>query len=180
MGLECYTCYMKKIHPLLAFYAIISLFTFSIAYYYNIDDSMVLMNYFMGLSFFGLGLFKCFSYKKFVESFRTYDIIGKRIALYAYAYPVIELFLGFWFIYIGDNITIDLITLFILSVNLISTTRVLLRKEKIPCACLGAKLLLPFDTWLLLENILMIAMIIYMLYGMLTMQSMGNMESMAM
>ena len=171
---------MKKIHPLFTFYTIVSLLTFSISYYYNIDDSMVLMNYFMGLTFLGFGIFKLASYGKFVESFRSYDVLGKWLPAYAYAYPFIERFLGFWFIYIGDNVTIDAIALFILSLNLISTARVLLKKEKTPCACLGAKILLPFDKWLLLENILMLLMIMYMIFGMTTMQIGGHMHGMDM
>lgn len=171
----CYTASMKntlkKIHPLFAFYIAVSILTYTLIVYKNADDLMTMMNYFMGFSFIGLAFLKIVSLESFAVLCGKYDVVAKKFPLYSYAYPFIELTLGFWFLFFGDNLIVDSITLIILLANFVTILNVIIKKEDYSCACLGGKFVLKFDLWLLLENIAMIAMIVYMMYAMIHMES---------
>ncbi|WP_395749782.1 MauE/DoxX family redox-associated membrane protein [Prosthecobacter sp.] len=56
---------------------------------------MVWMHDFMGVFLIMFAMFKFFDLSEFVRRFRRYDLLAKRMRAYAYAYPFIELSLGF-------------------------------------------------------------------------------------
>ena len=118
---------------------------------------------FMGLFYIVFSFFKFLDLKGFPDSFRMYDPLAKRIPLYGWVYPFIELALGLMFLM---RIQIDaalLITLVILGATTIGVTKVLLDKKSIQCACLGTALKLPMTKATFIENSIMLIMAVLML-----------------
>ena len=101
--------------------------------------------------------------KGFPESFRMYDPLAKRLQIYGWIYPFIEVGLGVMLL-MRLKIKIALIiTLFVLGITTIGVAKTLFNKKSIRCACLGTALKLPMTEATLIENIIMISMAISML-----------------
>ncbi|MGB1410490.1 MAG: MauE/DoxX family redox-associated membrane protein, partial [Flavobacteriaceae bacterium] len=80
-------------------------------------------------------------------------------------YPFIELTLGLMFL---TSFAIDLAvytTLFILGLTTVGVIDQLRQKNKIVCACLGSVLNLPMTEATLIENLIMIAMAMILIFG---------------
>lgn len=141
---------------------------------FYITTASILLNYkewnlgsfmldFMGLFYIVFSFFKMLDLKGFPDSFRMYDPLAKKIALYATIYPFIETALGLMFL-IRYETTIALwITLVILGITTIGVTKTLLDKKSIRCACLGTALKLPMTEATFIENAIMIIMAVLML-----------------
>lgn len=129
----------------------------------NPFDSHGFMLDFMGLFYIVFSFFKMLDLKGFPDSFRMYDPLAKKVAVYAILYPFIETALGLMFL-LRFEIGIALYaTLVILGITTIGVTKVLLNKKCIQCACLGTALKLPMTKATFIENSLMIAMAIAMI-----------------
>jgi len=139
-----------------------------------ITVSAILLNYksqglsgfmldFMGLFYIVFSFFKLLDLKGFPASFRMYDPIAKKIPLYGWIYPFIELGLGLLFLMRVQIIPALIITIIILGVTTIGVTKVLLDKKNIQCACLGTALKLPMTKATFIENSIMFVMAISML-----------------
>lgn len=124
---------------------------------------MHFMNHFMAGFFIVFSFFKLLDLKAFVATYEMYDIIAKRVRLYAYAYPFIELALGVAFLTMFNPFVTNIITIIVMGISLIGVLESVLNKRKIQCACLGAVFNLPMSTVTILEDGLMIAMSITML-----------------
>jgi copper chaperone CopZ len=141
---------------------------------FYITTACVLLNYeawlwsefmldFMGLFFVVFSFFKMLDVKGFIESFRMYDPIAKKVPFYGKIYPFIETALGLLFLM---RLEIDIaltFTLVILGVTTIGVTKTLLGKKSIRCACLGTALKLPMTEATFIENAIMIVMAVCML-----------------
>ena len=113
---------------------------------------------FMGLFYIVFSFFKILDLKGFSMSFRMYDPFAKKVPIYGYIYPFIEVLLGIMFL-IRFKINIALIlTVIVLGITTIGVTQVLVNKRSIKCACLGTVLNLPMTEATLIENALMIIM----------------------
>lgn len=108
---------------------------------------------FMGVFFLVFAGFKLLDLKGFAASYQMYDIIAKRIRIYAYLYPFIELGLGLGY-FLNVPFT-DAATLVIMAIGAIGVARQLLRGSKIKCACLGTFIKLPLTTVSLIEDLAM-------------------------
>ena len=92
-----------------------------------------------------------------------YDPLAKKIIIYGYIYPFIEILLGLMFLNrIEVNIAL-LITIIILGITSVGVTKTLLNKKTINCACLGTTLKLPMTEATFIENAIMITMAIILL-----------------
>jgi len=121
------------------------------------------MRMFMGGFFVVFGVLKLLRLKDFVIAYKEYDIIAKRSNIYAYVYPFIELGLGIlYFINFVPFIT-NTITIIVMSIGAIGVYIKLLKKEEIPCACLGTVFKVPMTWVTLAEDLLMVVMAIIML-----------------
>ena len=118
---------------------------------------------FMGLFYVVFSFFKLLDLKGFPDSFRMYDPIAKKIPLYGWIYPFIELSLGLLFLMRIQIIPALIITIIILGATTIGVTKVLLDKKSIQCACLGTALKLPMTKATFIENSIMLVMAISML-----------------
>jgi len=119
---------------------------------------------FMGLFYVVFSFFKFLDLKGFPDSFKMYDPVAKRLPIYGWIYPFIELILGLLFL-VRIEITIALIiTIFILGVTTMGVVKILLDKKNIQCACLGTALKLPMTKATFIENTVMLVMAILMLF----------------
>lgn len=129
----------------------------------NPFDSHGFMLDFMGLFYIVFSFFKMLDLKGFPDSFRMYDPLAKKVAVYAILYPFIETALGLMFLLRFEIGVALYATLIILGMTTIGVTKVLLDKKSIQCACLGTALKLPMTKATFIENSLMIAMAIAMI-----------------
>lgn len=120
---------------------------------------------FMGLFYIVFSFFKMLDLKGFPESFKMYDPLAKRIPLYGWLYPFIETVLGLMFLMRFEVDIALVITLIVLGTTTIGVLKTLLDKKHIRCACLGTVLKLPMTEATLIENTIMMAMAILMLFN---------------
>ena len=125
------------------------------------------MNIFMAGFFLTFSFFKMLDVKGFAESYGMYDVVAKRIPAWGFTYPFVELALGIAYAVGFQPILTNLVTLIVMSVSIIGVLQSVLNKRKIKCACLGAVFNLPMSTVTIIEDALMIAMSIGMLFAIL-------------
>jgi cation transport ATPase len=118
---------------------------------------------FMGLFYVVFSFFKLLDLKGFPDSFRMYDPIAKKVPIYGWIYPFIELGLGLLFLMRVQLIPALIITIVILGITTIGVTKILLDKKSIQCACLGTALKLPMTKATFIENTVMLVMAVVML-----------------
>ena len=152
---------LKELLPLfiIFFYLVVSVFI------YNWNDPIIsnLMYDFMGLFYIVFSLFKFLDLKNFSPAFTKYDPIASKIPFYSTIYPFIETLLGLMFLNRIKLFIALALTLIILSATSFGVLRILIRKEKIQCACLGTAIKLPMTTATLIENSIMIIMAAWMI-----------------
>lgn len=125
-------------------------------------DEITIMTNFMGFFFLVFGFFKAISWKNFALIFSSYDIVAKRIRVYSWIYPAIELGLVVMFLFHFRLFTANLITLIVMAVGSIGVYQNL--KSEIQCACLGTFIKVPLTKVSLLEDVLMGVMALITLF----------------
>jgi hypothetical protein len=93
-----------------------------------------------------------------------YDLVAKRIRVYAYLYPFIELGLGLAYLSFFIPILTYLVTIVVMLVGAIGVIKSLKTGLKINCACMGTVLDVPLSTVTLTEDIGMGVMSLIMLF----------------
>jgi copper chaperone CopZ len=116
------------------------------------------MNHFMAGFFLIFSFFKMLNLKGFAESYVMYDVLAKRLPIWAYLYAFIELGLGLAFLSNFQPILTNWLTLIVMAISIIGVLQSVLNKKQIQCACLGAVFNLPMSTVTIIEDTLMIAM----------------------
>ena len=121
------------------------------------------MRMFMGGFFLVFSFFKLLDLSGFAKSFRMYDVLAKRLVIYAFSYPFIELALGcFYLLGLFPPVT-NTITILIMGMGLIGVIKAVFDKTEIQCACLGTVFDLPMSSVTIIENSVMILMAFTML-----------------
>jgi copper chaperone CopZ len=153
---------LQQLRPLLLIFS----YLFAAAFLLNYQDSNTgeAMLDFMGLFYIVFSFFKFLDLKGFPESFKMYDPLAKMLPVYGWIYPFLELVLGLLFLMRFQIKTALIITIIILGITTIGVVKVLLDKKKIQCACLGTALKLPMTQATFIENTIMLAMAITMLF----------------
>ena len=152
---------IKQLKPLFIILGYISL-TSILLNFKNWNSTNAMLD-FMGLFYIIFSFFKILDIKGFSTSFKMYDPLAKKITIYGYIYPFIEILLGLMFLTrIEVNIAL-LITIIILGITSVGVTQTLLNKRMINCACLGTTLKLPMTEATFIENAIMITMAIVLL-----------------
>ena len=118
---------------------------------------------FMGLFYIVFSFFKFLDLKGFPESFKMYDPLAKRIPIYGWVYPFLELILGLLFLTRTQVLLALIATIIILGITTAGVTKILLDKKSIQCACLGTALKLPMTKATFIENTVMLVMATLML-----------------
>ena len=122
------------------------------------------MNYFMAGFFITFSFFKFLDLRAFADSYSMYDLLAKRVRIYGFVYPFIELAMGIAYLtHFAPNSTY-IATIAVMGFSSLGVIQSVLDKKKIKCACLGAVFNLPMTTVTIIEDLLMVAMAVLMLW----------------
>ena len=154
---------LKNFLPLMVIFSTILILTLTKQIVTGIWDIHDFMYDFMGLFFLIFGSFKAFNLTMFAQAYATYDVIASKSMVYAYAYPFIELTLGFLYLLRWYLMFTNIVTLCIMLISAVSVAYVLSQREQITCACLGMLFKIPMTYVTLAEDLLMAAMAAFML-----------------
>jgi copper chaperone CopZ len=151
----------KQLKPL----ALIFIFLFGTVFLIHIRDwqPRAFMLDAMAGFFLIFSFFKLLDVPGFVSAFCRYDPLAKRVTLYAWIYPFIELLLGLSLLLRYHAEMALIMTIVVLGLTTIGVVGQLRKKVSIECACLGTTLNLPMTEATLIENIVMLSMTIFTL-----------------
>ncbi len=150
--------WLETYKPILLIFFYISLVTILIQLKNENFNVMEAMQHFMAGFFLVFSFFKLLNLKGFAESYVMYDVIARKIPVWAYLYVFIELILGLAFLTGFNPLLTNSLTFLVMSVSIIGVLQSVLNKKKIQCACLGAIFNLPMSTVTIIEDALMIIM----------------------
>ncbi|ALS98854.1 MauE/DoxX family redox-associated membrane protein [Lacimicrobium alkaliphilum] len=120
---------------------------------------------FMGLSLSVLAILKLMDIPAFVQGFKQYDLLSKRVAAYAYVYPFAELLVGLGFLSLYLPTVVGLVSVFIGVVGGVSVLKaVYIDKTDLNCACVGGNNKVPLGIISFTENAMMAVMGLWLLY----------------
>lgn len=156
--------WLSTYKPILLIFMYILGVTLVIQVINNQFDTMQWMRHFMAGFFLVFSFFKMLNLKAFAESYVMYDVVAKKIPVWAYMYAFVELFLGISFLLNLNPFATNLVALIVMSASIVGVLQTVLNKKKIQCACLGAVFNLPMSTVTIIEDGLMIGMSFTMLY----------------
>lgn len=162
-GIEEEKSKLQQLKPLLLIIFYIAVASI-LLHYQNWSWSEFMLD-FMGLFYIVFSFFKMLDLKGFPESFKMYDPLAKRIPIYGWIYPFIEIALGLLFLMRFEVNIALIVTLVVLGITTIGVIKTLLDKKTIQCACLGTALKLPMTEATFIENAIMIIMAVLMLIG---------------
>lgn len=120
--------------------------------------------WFIAFSMCILAILKLRDLEGFSNMFLGYDLLAQRVVRYAYVYPFAELLAGILMI-AGALMWLSIpVALFIGTVGAVSVFKaVYLDKRELKCACVGGDSNVPLGFISLTENLMMVAMAIWML-----------------
>ncbi|KGO94991.1 heavy-metal-associated domain-containing protein [Flavobacterium subsaxonicum] len=150
--------------PILLIFGYITVISSIEALYNGGFSSMTFMRIFMAGFFLTFSFFKMLDLKGFANSYAMYDVVAKKLPFWGYIYAFLELALGLGFALNFEPVFINAFTAVLMFVSLLGVLQSVLNKKKIQCACLGAVFNLPMSTVTIIEDGLMIAMSIAMLF----------------
>lgn len=150
--------------PILFIFSYITAVTLLIQLPYQHFDLMQWMRHFMAGFFLVFSFFKLLNLKGFAESYVMYDVLAKRIPVWAYLYAFVELGLGVAYLTNFNPVLTNIVTASVMSISIVGVLQTVLDKKKIQCACLGAVFNLPMSTVTIIEDGFMIFMSIAMLF----------------
>ena len=151
--------FIKTYYPLFLVIGLIALASLSA------NSFMGWMMNFMAGFYIVFGAFKMLDVPAFANSYARYDVIAKVFKPWGYAYPFVELALGFAFLFGYNMIALSWVALVLSLVGAIGVIQSVYNKETIQCACLGTVFQLPMSTVTIVENLGMAAMAAWMLFG---------------
>lgn len=133
---------------------------------YGTAVSVQAAEWFIALSMVVLALLKLQDVEKFATMFLNYDLLAKRWVPYGYVYPYAEGLAGLLMVGgILNWISIPL-ALFIGTIGAVSVFKaVYIDKRELKCACVGGSSNVPLGFISLTENLMMMAMAIWMLFA---------------
>jgi copper chaperone CopZ len=153
--------------PILLIFFYITLVTFMASFSAEHFSITLAMRVFMAAFFLVFSFFKLLDINGFADSYMMYDIVAKKIRTWGIVYPFVELTLGIAYAINFQPIFINSITLVVMGISITGVLQSVLNKRKIKCACLGSVFNLPMSTITIIEDGLMIAMSVAMLFMML-------------
>jgi len=156
------TASIRRFLPLLTMTLLVVIFTGVHVWYYGWSFHTV-MQFMMAGYFLLFGALKVANWQKFVVSYRAYDDLAKRSAVYAQTYPALEVAIGVLY-YVGVVWwPLHLLVGLLMTQKAYSTWRVVRSGNVVQCACLGGFFAIPITRVTVFEDILMAAMAFYMM-----------------
>ncbi|HEX8232169.1 MAG TPA: MauE/DoxX family redox-associated membrane protein [Caulobacteraceae bacterium] len=120
--------------------------------------------WFIGFSMVVLAMLKLQDVEKFSSMFLNYDLLAKRWVRYSYIYPLAEGAAGVLMVAGALTWLSVPIALFIGTIGAVSVFKaVYIDKRELKCACVGGSSNVPLGFVSLTENLMMIAMAVWML-----------------
>lgn len=150
--------WLETYKPILVIFGYITIVTLSVQAANGAFYWMQWMRHFMGGFFLIFSFFKMLNLKGFAESYVMYDVLARKIPVWAYVYAFVELGLGLANVVNFNPLVTNSVTFIVMSISIIGVLQSVLNKKKIQCACLGAVFNLPMSTVTIIEDALMIAM----------------------
>lgn len=153
---------VKKFRPLILMFSLVLAWTIvsQVIFGFHLEHAM---HQFMGAFFLLFGGLKVINWKRFVPAYRAYDDVAKRSALYAWAYPGIEIGLAAFFLTGTWLVFANVITFILMTQKAVSVHRKLALGGEVQCACLGGFFNIPVTRVTFFEDVLMAAMAAYSL-----------------
>lgn len=122
--------------------------------------------WFIALSMVVLSLLKLQNVESFSTMFLNYDLLAKRWVRYGYVYPFAEGLAGILMVGGILNVISIPVALFIGTIGAVSVFKaVYIDKRELKCACVGGSSNVPLGFVSLTENLMMIAMAVWMLFA---------------
>lgn len=151
--------------PVIAVFSMTALMALAASYaVFGTPLTMRAAEWFIAFSMCVLALLKLQDIESFSSMFLGYDLLGQRWVRYAYAYPFLEGIAGVLMVASALNWISIPVALFIGTVGAASVFKaVYVDKRDIKCACVGGSSKVPLGFVSLTENVMMVAMAVWML-----------------
>jgi glutaredoxin len=151
--------------PVIAVFSMTALMALAASHaVYGTPFTMRAAEWFIAFSMCVLALLKLQDVESFSSMFLGYDLLGRRWVRYAYAYPFLEGVAGVLMVAGALNVISIPVALFIGTVGAFSVFKaVYVDKRDIKCACVGGSSKVPLGFVSLTENVMMVAMALWML-----------------
>ncbi|MGF3024079.1 MauE/DoxX family redox-associated membrane protein [Methylobacterium aquaticum] len=151
--------------PVIAVFSMTALMALAASYaVFGTPLTMRAAEWFIAFSMCVLALLKLQDIESFSSMFLGYDLLGQRWVRYAYAYPFLEGIAGVLMVAGALNWISIPVALFIGTVGAASVFKaVYVDKRDIKCACVGGSSKVPLGFVSLTENVMMVAMAVWML-----------------
>lgn len=160
---ESLTEYLARYKPLMLVFAYILGVSLLVEFVNGQFNLHRFMSNFMAGFFLVFSFFKLLDLAGFANSYAMYDVLAKRLPMYGFIYPFIELALGAAYLLAYKPVLINSITFVVMTFSSIGVILAVLNKQKIKCACLGTGFNLPMTTVSIIEDVLMVGMAAWML-----------------
>lgn len=154
---------VKSHSVVIIIFAIIILFTVTRQWMAGSWHGMRAMSDFMAGFFLIFGLFKVIDLRGFVVAYKKYNLIAHHLTFYAYAVPFIQIGLGITYLFHVYPLASNSINFVMMSLGFLGVLSKLIKKEIIPCACLGTIFSHPLSLMSLFEQALMVVMSLSMM-----------------
>ena len=153
--------------PVLAVFAVAALLALAIDWLTFLPLlSLVTIERFVAIAMMLLAMLKLQDVDRFATMFLNYDLLARRLPPYGLAYPFLELGAGVLMLTRSFDWLSIPVALFIGGVGAVSVFKaVYLDKRELKCACVGGGSNVPLGFVSLTENLMMIAMALWMLAG---------------
>lgn len=153
--------------PVIALFSVTALLAMAASYAVSGSPFTVrAAEWFIGFSMVVLALLKLQNVESFATMFLNYDMLAKRWVPYSYIYPFAEGFAGLLMVAGALTWLSVPIALFIGSIGAVSVFyAVYVQKRELRCACIGGSSNVPLGFISLTENLMMVAMAIWMGLG---------------
>ena len=150
--------------PVLALFAMTALMAMAASY--AVSGSLLTIRaaeWFIGFSMVVLALLKLQNIESFATMFLNYDLLAKRWVPYSYIYPFAEGLAGVLMVAGALTWLSVPVALFIATIGAVSVFKaVYIDKRELKCACVGGSSNVPLGFVSLTENLMMIAMAVWM------------------
>jgi glutaredoxin len=166
--------------PVIVLFSLTALLALAASYAVSGDAFTVrAAEWFIGFSMVVLALLKLQNVESFATMFLNYDLLAKRWVPYSYIYPFAEGFAGLLMVAGALTWLSVPVALFIGSIGAVSVFyAVYVQKRELKCACVGGSSNVPLGFISLTENLMMVAMAVWMALSALGL-SIGPEHSMA-
>jgi glutaredoxin len=151
--------------PVIAVFAVTALMALAASFVvYGIVFTPLTLQWFIAFSMCVLAILKLQDVEKFSTMFLGYDLLARRWVPYAYVYPFAEALAGVLMIAGVWTWVSAPLALFIGTIGAVSVFyAVYVQKRDIKCACVGGSSNVPLGFVSLTENLMMVAMAVWML-----------------